>query len=235
MTPCCVRLTISTSRTCGWMSPGRKPRSMIPMPPSSACTIAIGARVTVSMLAETIGRSQGDVLRHAARQVDRGRVAPRKRRCAAASAGSRRTSRHGRAPRRRAPLPASMRGKLVGGHAAILPRSLAHGIIEAHACSTRPLWVSRFCSQQIPPVPPLPQPPFDEWLSGVRAEALTRGIRDATARQRAHRPRAGADRHRARSHAGGDRADARSVPRSSASRRRSCGRRSRCARRTRPC
>ena len=29
---------------------------MMPMPPSSACTIAIGARVTVSMLADTIGR-----------------------------------------------------------------------------------------------------------------------------------------------------------------------------------
>ena len=29
---------------------------MIPMPPSSAWTMAIGARVTVSMLAETIGR-----------------------------------------------------------------------------------------------------------------------------------------------------------------------------------
>ena len=29
---------------------------MMPMPPSSAWTIAIGARVTVSMLAETIGR-----------------------------------------------------------------------------------------------------------------------------------------------------------------------------------
>jgi hypothetical protein len=56
MTPCCVRLTISTSRTCGSISPGRNPRSMIPMPPSSAWTIAIGARVTVSMLAETIGR-----------------------------------------------------------------------------------------------------------------------------------------------------------------------------------
>ena len=60
MTPCCVRLTFSTSRTCGSISPGRKPRSMMPMPPSSACTIAIGARVTVSMLADTIGRLQRD-------------------------------------------------------------------------------------------------------------------------------------------------------------------------------
>src|SRR5689334_8262220 len=33
---------------------------------------------------------------------------------------------------------------------------------------------------QIAPVQPLPQPPFDEWLNGVRAEARTRGIRDAT-------------------------------------------------------
>src|SRR3954447_10507174 len=56
MTPCCVRFTFSTSRTCGSISPARKPRSMIPIPPSSACTMAIGARVTVSMFAETIGR-----------------------------------------------------------------------------------------------------------------------------------------------------------------------------------
>src|SRR5436190_4819219 len=34
--------------------------------------------------------------------------------------------------------------------------------------------------QQIGPVPPLPQPSFDEWLSAVRAEAKTRGISDAT-------------------------------------------------------
>ena len=34
--------------------------------------------------------------------------------------------------------------------------------------------------QQIPPVQPLPQPPFEEWLAGVRAEALTLGIREAT-------------------------------------------------------
>jgi membrane-bound lytic murein transglycosylase B len=34
--------------------------------------------------------------------------------------------------------------------------------------------------QQIPPAPPLPQPPFEEWLAGVRAEALTLGIREAT-------------------------------------------------------
>ena len=73
MTPCCVRLTISTSRTCGSMSPARNPRSMMPMPPSSAWTIAIGARVTVSMLADTIGRLQREVLRDAARQVDRRR------------------------------------------------------------------------------------------------------------------------------------------------------------------
>jgi membrane-bound lytic murein transglycosylase B len=34
--------------------------------------------------------------------------------------------------------------------------------------------------QQVPAVPPLPQPPFDEWLAGVRAEAVARGIREAT-------------------------------------------------------
>src|SRR5262249_56602474 len=33
--------------------------------------------------------------------------------------------------------------------------------------------------QQIAPVPPLP-PAFDEWLKGVRTEALTRGIKPAT-------------------------------------------------------
>ena len=56
MMMCCIRLTFSTSRTCGPMSPLLKPRSMMPMPPSSAWTIAIGARVTVSMLADTSGR-----------------------------------------------------------------------------------------------------------------------------------------------------------------------------------
>src|SRR5437870_1174700 len=34
--------------------------------------------------------------------------------------------------------------------------------------------------QQIPAVPPLPQPPFDEWLGGVRTEALALGIRAET-------------------------------------------------------
>jgi membrane-bound lytic murein transglycosylase B len=33
---------------------------------------------------------------------------------------------------------------------------------------------------QLPPAPALPQPSFEEWLTGVRAEALTRGIRQAT-------------------------------------------------------
>jgi len=33
---------------------------------------------------------------------------------------------------------------------------------------------------QLPAVPPLPPPPFDEWLAGVRAEALTLGIKQAT-------------------------------------------------------
>ena len=70
ITPCCVRLTFITSRTCGSMSPGRKPRSMMPSPPSSAITIAISARVTVSMLAETIGRfSVSDVVRRADRSM----------------------------------------------------------------------------------------------------------------------------------------------------------------------
>ena len=36
---------------------------------------------------------------------------------------------------------------------------------------------------QIPAVPPLPQPPFAEWLAGVRAEAISRGIREATVDQ----------------------------------------------------
>src|SRR5436190_4685655 len=35
-------------------------------------------------------------------------------------------------------------------------------------------------AQQLPPVPQMPQPSFEEWLTGVRAEALTRGIREAT-------------------------------------------------------
>ena len=70
MTPCCVRLTFITSRTCGSMSPGRNPRSMMPMPPSSAMTIAISARVTVSMLAETIGRFRvSEVVRRADRSI----------------------------------------------------------------------------------------------------------------------------------------------------------------------
>lgn len=37
--------------------------------------------------------------------------------------------------------------------------------------------------RQIPAVPPLPQPPFEEWLAGVRAEAIARGIREATVDQ----------------------------------------------------
>src|SRR5258708_13464815 len=35
-------------------------------------------------------------------------------------------------------------------------------------------------AQQVAPVPPPAQPSFDEWLNGVRAEALTRGIRQET-------------------------------------------------------
>ena len=37
--------------------------------------------------------------------------------------------------------------------------------------------------QQIPAVPPLPQPPFDEWLAALRAEAISRGIRQETVDQ----------------------------------------------------
>jgi membrane-bound lytic murein transglycosylase B len=37
--------------------------------------------------------------------------------------------------------------------------------------------------QQVSPVPPIAPQLFDEWLSGVRAEALTRGIREATVDQ----------------------------------------------------
>ena len=35
-------------------------------------------------------------------------------------------------------------------------------------------------AQQVPPVAPLAQPSFEAWLEGVRAEALTLGIREAT-------------------------------------------------------
>src|SRR5207245_254677 len=35
-------------------------------------------------------------------------------------------------------------------------------------------------AQQLPPVAAPAQPSFQEWLSGVRAEALSRGIREAT-------------------------------------------------------
>ena len=35
-------------------------------------------------------------------------------------------------------------------------------------------------AQQLPPVAPLAQPSFEEWLGGVRAEALSMGIREAT-------------------------------------------------------
>jgi len=37
-----------------------------------------------------------------------------------------------------------------------------------------------FLQQQIPPVAPVPAQPFDEWLNGVRAEALTLGIKQET-------------------------------------------------------
>ena len=46
--------------------------------------------------------------------------------------------------------------------------------------STLFLGLALLLAQQLPPVAPLPQPPFEEWLSALRAEALTRGIREAT-------------------------------------------------------
>ena len=45
------------------------------------------------------------------------------------------------------------------------------------------LGLTLLVAQQIPPVAPLPQPPFEEWLAGVRAEAIARGIRQATVDQ----------------------------------------------------
>src|SRR5437899_3200714 len=42
------------------------------------------------------------------------------------------------------------------------------------------LLVALLIPQQVPPVNPSAQPSFDEWLSGVRAEALGRGIREVT-------------------------------------------------------
>jgi membrane-bound lytic murein transglycosylase B len=42
------------------------------------------------------------------------------------------------------------------------------------------LGLALLVAQQLPPAVPPVQPPFEEWLSGVRAEALTRGIREAT-------------------------------------------------------
>ncbi len=49
---------------------------MMPMPPSSAWTIAIGARVTVSMLAETIGRRSVMCSDKRDVEIDRRGVAP---------------------------------------------------------------------------------------------------------------------------------------------------------------
>ena len=49
---------------------------MIPMPPSSATAIAISDRVTVSMLAETIGRFSVRPVEKRRRQIDGGRIAP---------------------------------------------------------------------------------------------------------------------------------------------------------------
>jgi membrane-bound lytic murein transglycosylase B len=42
------------------------------------------------------------------------------------------------------------------------------------------LGLALLVAQQLPPAEPPAQPSFEEWLNGVRAEALTRGIRQAT-------------------------------------------------------
>ena len=42
------------------------------------------------------------------------------------------------------------------------------------------LGLALLMAQQLPPAVPPAQPSFEEWLSGVRAEALTRGIRQVT-------------------------------------------------------
>jgi len=49
-----------------------------------------------------------------------------------------------------------------------------------HVASVTLLALVLLLPQQIPPVSPLPAQPFDEWLNGVRAEALTKGISEAT-------------------------------------------------------
>ncbi len=75
MTPCCVRLTISTSRTCGSISPGRNPRSMMPMPAFLGLDDRhrrAGDRVHVGRHDRPLER---DPARHAARQIDRRRIA----------------------------------------------------------------------------------------------------------------------------------------------------------------
>ena len=76
MMMCWVRFTFSTSRTCGEMSPLLNPRSMMPSPPSSACTMAMGARVTVSIFADTIGRFSVMRCEKGGGQVDGGRIPP---------------------------------------------------------------------------------------------------------------------------------------------------------------
>ena len=49
-----------------------------------------------------------------------------------------------------------------------------------HVASVTLLALVLLLPQQVPPVSPLPAQPFDEWLNGVRAEALTKGISEAT-------------------------------------------------------
>src|SRR5215831_4081825 len=169
MTPCCVRLTISTSRTCGWMSPGRKPRSMIPRPPSSAWTIAIGARVTVSMLADTIGRFS---VMCCETRHDRSMAAGSRRVMMLFCGVSRKSSNV--QPRTRSvtarAAPAVSRGK----------SSIAIRFIIDEPMRVPGLLLGlALLFQQLPPVAQ-PPPPFDEWLDGVRAEAKARGISQAT-------------------------------------------------------
>src|SRR5207244_979828 len=59
------------------MSPGRTPRSMTPIPPSSESTTAIAARVIVSIFAEISWTLNDHVHREPSRQVHCVRIAAR--------------------------------------------------------------------------------------------------------------------------------------------------------------
>ena len=179
--------------------------------------------------------------RGAARRGTTGRSPPDRaapRRSAAASAGSRRTCAPWTSRPTARAVAGSMRGKRLARHSAILTR--ARGArhnrwtmrLFAIARPSCLALVLLLCAAGAAPVPPLPQPS----VRGV-ADRRARGSasRGASARRRVDAALTGLepvpDRHPARSHAGGDRPDARSVPGSSASRRRSCRRRRRCGRR----